>query len=587
VYSLLHRAGRQPFETFTAERVTNTNRALWTAISPDGKFLLNVHSDAGQESLRLRNIATGSDTEVVHGSGQNFESLAFSPDGNYIYFRESAPGMPFVHNLMRAPVLGGRPEIVAKDVDSNPTFSPDGRSMAFTRDNSPEPGKMSLLLANSDGSAEKVLFTEPMKEAPVSVAWSPDGKRIAVSYFDFRGPALSEMDMFDLASNRLEPFVKTDDKITFDIAWAPDGRTIYVIYLPRTDRLTIYGQIGAYSYPEGKFRAITNDLSTHDSVSVSADGKTLATVQEQSTNEIDIMPAKGGGTFRIVPGIPAQADIGGFDWAPDGQLLVSDTFRLLRMQPDGSNVVTLLSDPAGAMKDIASCDGGRAVALTWLFHGGGNGWGIWRADADGSGLKRYATVGGGGVLWDCSADGKWLYYSDPPLKRGVWRIPVEGGEPEALPGTEQTGSWILSVAQSPDGAMLAILRQQSDPKSGVYTNRIVVASAGGAGKAAARSIAIDPSLGLVVRQPNAPSNNGLRFTPDGKGVAFTVSERGVDNIWVQPLDGSRGKRITNFASQLIIDFRWSRDGKNLAVLRYNRASDAVLIHDTVASRLIH
>ena len=32
----------------------------------------------------------------------------------------------------------------------------------------------------------------------------------------------------------------------------------------------------------------------------------------------------------------------------------------------------------------------------------------------------------------------------------------------------------------------------------------------------------------------------VQFTPDGKAVAYTVSEYGVENIWIQPLDGSTG-----------------------------------------------
>jgi Tol biopolymer transport system component len=75
----------------------------------------------------------------------------------------------------------------------------------------------------------------------------------------------------------------------------------------------------------------------------------------------------------------------------------------------------------------------------------------------------------------------------------------------------------------------------------------------------------------------------FHFTPDGKALAFVVQEKGVDNVWVEPLDGTTAHPITNFASEEILDFRWPPDGKSLAVLRFNSSSDVVLMRDGNAS----
>jgi eukaryotic-like serine/threonine-protein kinase len=61
-----------------------------------------------------------------------------------------------------------------------------------------------------------------------------------------------------------------------------------------------------------------------------------------------------------------------------------------------------------------------------------------------------------------------------------------------------------------------------------------------------------------------------------------VEQKGVDNIWTQPLDGSKGRQITGFKSDLIRDFRWSPDGKHLAVLHFHSTADVILLHDTIA-----
>ena len=76
------------------------------------------------------------------------------------------------------------------------------------------------------------------------------------------------------------------------------------------------------------------------------------------------------------------------------------------------------------------------------------------------------------------------------------------------------------------------------------------------------------------------SVGGLSFTPDGTAVAYPIRENGVDNIWVQPLNGSNGKRITAFDSDQILNFHWSPDGRKLCVLRGHTDSDVVLIRDS-------
>jgi Tol biopolymer transport system component len=69
------------------------------------------------------------------------------------------------------------------------------------------------------------------------------------------------------------------------------------------------------------------------------------------------------------------------------------------------------------------------------------------------------------------------------------------------------------------------------------------------------------------------------FTPDGKSVAYVIRDQGVDNIFVQPLDGSPGRQITNFTSEHIVEFQWSPDGKTLAVARAHDTSDVVLVRE--------
>jgi hypothetical protein len=56
VYSMLHRAGAAPFQNFTITQVTNSDKAVMAAISPDGKYVLSVLNDKGLQSLWLRSF---------------------------------------------------------------------------------------------------------------------------------------------------------------------------------------------------------------------------------------------------------------------------------------------------------------------------------------------------------------------------------------------------------------------------------------------------------------------------------------------------------------------------------------------------
>ena len=404
IYSFLRRSSPQPFQSFAVTQVTNTGKATQTAISPDGKFVLSVQNENGKQSLWLRNILTGSDTQVVPAGGATFASPAFSPDGNYVYYRETVGTAAY--NLMRAPILGGAPVLIAKDVDSNPTFSPDGKSIAYVRANDPEIGKERLLQANADGSDEKVLQIFPARSGPPPlVAWSPDGAHIAMSFLDVAGAVLSGIDVYDVASGKVSSFVSLNDKLVFDLVWTMDGHGILVSYISRGQTLALNAQIGVFSYPEGTFRNVTNDVANHSTLARSADGKTLATVQTQTASEIDILPGSGAGPASAIPGISPQESLAAIDWTPDGQLLISEGSQLVRMAPDGSGAVILLRDSAGFIGNVASCEGGRSIVVSWLFHGSVNSTRIWRTNADGSDLTPL-TTGDSGVFWNCSPDGK-------------------------------------------------------------------------------------------------------------------------------------------------------------------------------------
>jgi serine/threonine protein kinase len=581
IYSFLNRSRPAPFSNFAVTQVTSTGTTQQTAVSPDGRFLVSVQKGNGQESLWLRNIATASDTQVVASRGQKFTSPAFSPDGNYIYFRETAPGMSGLYILFRAPVLGGKPEVVAKDVDSNVTFSPDGKNIVFIRINDPEIGKWRLLEVNADGSNERVLYISPERNSQKFVAWSPDGRRIAVSLSTVGSSAAGTISMFDFANAQLQSFVEVNDKAPSQLAWFPDGHWLLAAYGARGESFSLQDQLGMFSYPGGKFHTITNDTNNHATLTLSNDGHTLATVQNQLTSEIQILASSGMGPASPVPNLPAQGFIAAFDWLGNDELIVSKGLRLLRLKIDGGNPTTMLNDQGGFIGNVDTCGGKSSIVFTWYFHGGENGGRIWRTDAEG-GTPVALTPAGEPSTWQCSKDGKWLYDSDLRGDSDIRRLSLaKGGSEESLPGTMVANVLLMGTALSPDGKTYARLVAEENPESRNYSQKIVLQSVDESSKPSTRMIVPDATRNFVFHGSSPEAS--FQFTPDGKALAFVAEEKGVDNIWLQPLDGSTGHQITNFRSEEITGFRWSPDAKRLAVVRHHNSSDVILLRDSAAS----
>ena len=111
-----------PFQTLSVTQVTNSGKALIAAISPDGKYIVAVIFDKGKYSLWLRNVATGSDTQILAPDSLLVEAVAFSPDANYIFYRKAVNPSQQAYILYRMPVLGGSPQLLIRDVDGGPTF---------------------------------------------------------------------------------------------------------------------------------------------------------------------------------------------------------------------------------------------------------------------------------------------------------------------------------------------------------------------------------------------------------------------------------------------------------------------------------
>ncbi len=563
VYSMLRHPAASPFQNFTITQVTNSGEAELAAISPDGKYILSTRNENGLRSLWLRNVPTASDTQVIPPAPVTYRSLAFSLDGNYIYFRKAENAINSDYNLYRAPVLGGTPQVLVHDIDSDVAFAPDGKQIAYTRDNDPDVGKYRVLSSDIVGNGEKILQIAPMEPAgPSFLAWSPDGTQLALDLLQPDDKHLGGIDLFDLGSGKRKRFESFADKLPAEVKWISSG--LLVLYQQAGSQFSRQ-QVGFVSFDDGLIRPITRDTNSYATLTISADAKTIASVQQKTTRSLYILPGAGTQSAEVKP-LQLSAQLAGFSWTPDGSLLLSDGARVLRAAADGTNQVQLVNDPSSTIFDFSPC-GGDQLVFSWAFKGGPNQANIWRAHADGSGATQI-TSGKLDIGAICSLDGKWIYFNNRVLGR-ISRVPTDGGaKPEAIAASFVPNSFLVgNIALSPDGKTLAYVVEVVSAQTQAGQEKLALFDLG---SSAPRLLEVDPHL----------AGASLRYTPDGKAVAYPVAQNGVDNIVIQPLDGSPRKQITNFTSERINDFQWSLDGKNLGVLRNHSESDVVLLQET-------
>ena len=558
IYSLFFSARSQPFQSIKITKVSGTHNARLGAMSPDGNYLAYVLNNEGNESMWLRHLASESNVQIIPPEHVQYSGLRFSPDGSHIYFShtELASGPASQeYDLYRVPVLGGTPQLLVKDIDTTPSFSSDGRRFAFVRANDPDPGKYHLLIANADGSSEKSIFAGPMANVMSDSAWSPDGKAIVGTSLDQAEDSMSTVISISPDTGAQRTISRPPYTLLRNVSWLPGGKALAVIY-SSTETNFSRQQVGLISYPDGKFRPITADTNDYANLSISADGATIATLMRQSVRDVYVssgLKADYSDARQVTSGdaVPVVA------WSRDNNLLTEQGTSIREIGPNGEPKGAIASEKEFAAMQPSGCIDGhvvfaRGMAKTLSVN-------IWRSEADGTGLHRL-TEGKRDMYPMCSPDGKTVFYMDMTVP-AYMKVSIDGGQPERV--TKDYAEFNAGFDVARDGKTLAL---------GTYDFK--------AQRPTLSLVSLDSGQILRVFEYDPRHQGQPRFSPDGKGIVYPVREKGIDNLWLQPLDGGPGRRLTNFGSLKIYSYQWSPDGKSLALVRGDSPSDLVLIQNS-------
>ena len=561
----LYRYLRRPvvhFATTKVTRLTNSGKVIDATLTPDGRYVLYVLSDARKQSIWIRQVSTANDKVVVPPAEVGVFGITVSRDGNDLYYAIKQSLDKGI--LYRVPIFGGTPLKVLEWIDAPVSFSPDGKRMVVIRGNYPGEGESALVIANSDGTGEQVLARRKRPEAFAPIfftgpSWSSDGELVAAPVSNVGGP--SHVVAFRVKDGKEHVLTKSGFPFIGRIEWLRDMSGLLIV----AGNSNGDPQVWLLSYPDGSLRAITNDLSQHRSIGLSDEADKFVTVV--SSGLVNVWVAPEGDARRAV-----QLPVGnlGFygsggnavTWTPDGRLVFSSNesghIDLWIMDPNGEqrkqltnggrNVGAVVS-PDGQYIVFSSTRSGRPA--------------IWRMNIDGSNPKQltHGTIDGFPAL---SPDGKSVVYTSlGATKPTVWKVSIEGGDARELTPRVSTNPLV-----SPDGKFVAYLYPEShDPFA--PANRIAIIPFEGG-----EPIKIFPFQDAIRMQAIA------QWSPDGKSIHYIATNNNVTNIWSQSLDGGPAKQVTDFKDSLMSGFAWSRDGRTLACTRGISLRDAVLITDS-------
>ncbi|HEX7078159.1 MAG TPA: protein kinase [Candidatus Eisenbacteria bacterium] len=592
------------FQRMQISTLTSVGDVRDAALSPDGRYLAFVTGPFGHRSVKVRQVATGSDVDIVSDRSDEPRGLRFSNDGDYLYFLGRDPDSPNYSALFQVPSLGGSPTKRLFDVDTRVSFAPDGKRVCFVR-GLPQAQTTVLVVADIESGRERIVTRTQGEDVMLTEApsWSPDGGRIAVIQLrkTRSGRSLPQVAICRVKDGRLEAPPAVPWPVAQDVAWLPDGSGLVIGGLDLTG--TPVAQVGILDMPGGRWHRITNDLNQYATLSVASDGNTIAAIQNQRT--VNIWAANPTADYDARPLTSATTSenaVQVFSPGDDGTIFFTAT--------RGQRPVVFALAPAGGEPRAITPSKGFATNLRTAgksiffvrFDEPDLVARLYCADLDGGNARPLAETGGPATFGP-SPDGSAVVFTRLDKPGEIWTVQCRGGEARYFAKGEGIG-----LGYSPDGSDVAVsdLREVDGRLRTVYT---IVPRDGGAPVASVMTppgglsprwspdghgvtfvqigrdssalyrIGIEASAPALLFRWAHGGILGYEFSPDGKRVALVCLDRGRPNVWVADAAGRNARQVTDFKTGAIPDVTWTRDGKRILFTYGESSSDVVLIKD--------
>jgi len=452
-------------------RLTQSGDLVGAALSPDGNSVVYAARSGEGHVLKLTNIQTDSEVQILGPSKLEINSPRFSPDGNSVFYGLVDPSG--ASEIFKIPIYGGGPQKIAAGQMSCFSVSPDGTLIAFPR-RVPSKGLHQLVLAATDGSGEHVLAERTGQKyyslwgpAP---AWSADGSSMVVAAGGFDSPT-EELVNVDAQTGAESPIATTQTwEYIGSVGWYdPDTLVVTASEGRRSNE-----QIWKIEMPAGKVSRVSNDLASYSGISIDPRIKRVLATQERNNFHLWLWDSVSETSSQLTAGEDHSDGTQGVAIAPDDGILFTarDKGRLNIYETDknGRPPDQLTENAGNNFEPTVARDGGL-IAFVSDRSGQDR---IWIANRDGSNarmLRRDAQAADPAERTpNFSPDGAAVYFlSVNAASAQVMQAPLDGSHPPKpvdTPGNE------ILPAVSPDGSLLSVGRGVGDNASKISVVRL-------------------------------------------------------------------------------------------------------------------
>ena len=473
---------------------------------------------------------------------------ASSPDGTLVAFRQS-DGLH--HNGIYTALAGGEKslQLTANTGDCCPTWSPDGRQIAFSRYGDKT---LSIFVIPALGGTEHRVYRGPVSMGG-GLSWSTDGKLLAFPEASDADPSRSWIALLSLADGSTHtltgpPGASMDSQPSF----SPDGSQVAFV---RSTIAGVSNDIYVIPASGGRATRLTFDhLPIMGVPAWTANGKEIVFSSTRGGRDSLWRVSASGGEPRPVagpigegtwPSIPSR----GHELVYEQQIAKLDIWRL--DLKDASHLqkvpASLVSEKGNKMRPDLSPDGKKiAFESDRLGH-----WEIWTCATDGSGCDQVTALHGtaGRARW--SPDERYIAFEFHPNERSeVYMVEVPGGVPRLLPTIP--GADNLSPSWSRDGQWLYFASKRGNEPFQIWK----ISMRGGAPVKLTKNGGISPVE-----------------SPDGRFLYYAKYEAG--GIWKMPLSGGEETRVLDESGGPGWP-NWMVSDEGIYFLRTNKP-----VHDTI------
>jgi Tol biopolymer transport system component/DNA-binding winged helix-turn-helix (wHTH) protein len=419
------------------------------AFSPDGTLVAFRQSD-GVSKAGIYTAAVGGEKTIQLTSDMGDCCPTWSPDGRQIAFSRYSDG---VLSILTVPALGGMEHRLYRgkaSMGGGLSWSPDGNYVAFVASPSGDRTRSTISFLSLADYSTYEITTPPPGYLDRSPMFSPDGKRLAFIRSTIAGVS---NDIYVMSTSGGDPKRLTFDRrpIMGSPAWTADGREIVfssdrgvAIGLWRVSAagcvpVPVAGPVGEAVWPSIPTNGKHNLVYEQGVFKSNIWRLDLRDPTHHDRSPLPIVSEKGD---KMRP-----------ELSPDGKKVAFESNRLgfwdlwtCEIEKGDCNQITSLHGTAGRARWSPD---GRYIAFE--FHPSEHSE-IYIVEVAGGVPNLVPTIPGADNLspsW--SRDGKWLYFASKTGTEAfqIWKTPVQGGAPAQV--TRHGG---ISAVESSDGRYL-------------------------------------------------------------------------------------------------------------------------------------